>query len=175
MKSAIGIRWVLMTPWVRLDSHSVMVSLAIATTSSAAITRSAVPVTMRDDVTSAGFCDRRTWLSTAPPFCASPDMSRIMLALPSICAAMPSSAPMVRTAAQLAAIDGDEGRAETLEAGIILVAARLVDGALAPHLGLQRLHRNAVRLHRAVAAAFAHRRIDQHPPRRILQRAALAA
>ena len=44
-----------------------------------------------------GMSDSRTWLITAPPFCASPDMSRIMLALPSICAAMPSSAPMVKT------------------------------------------------------------------------------
>ena len=89
--------WVLMTPTVRLASQSVMVSLAAATTSSAAITRSAVPVTMREQVTSAVCSDSRTWLSTAPPFCARPDMSRIMLALPSICAAMPSSAPIVST------------------------------------------------------------------------------
>ena len=80
-----------------------------------------------------------------------------------------------RALAHLAAIDGDEGRAKSFDAGIVLVAARLVDGALAPHLRLQRLDRNAVRLHRTVAAAFAHRRIDQHAARRILQRAALAA
>ncbi len=86
-----------MTPKVRLDSHSEIVSFATATTSSAAITRSAVPVTMREQVTSAVCSDSRTWLNTAPPFCARPDMSRIMLALPSICAAMPSSAPMVST------------------------------------------------------------------------------
>src|SRR3978361_734139 len=55
IKSAVGIRWVLMMPWVRLDSQSVMVSLAAATTSSAAITRSAGPGTMRDDLQSAGF------------------------------------------------------------------------------------------------------------------------
>src|ERR1700755_3720526 len=48
MKSAIGMRWVLMTPWVRPDSHSVMVSLAIATTSSAAITRSVGPLYVRE-------------------------------------------------------------------------------------------------------------------------------
>ena len=78
-------------------SQRVIVSLATATTSSAARSTSAVPVTMREQVTSSVFCDSRTWLSTAPPFCASPDMSRIMLALPSICAAMPSSAPMVST------------------------------------------------------------------------------
>ena len=63
-------------------------------------------------------------------------------------------------AAQLAAVDGDEGRAKALYAGIVLVAGRLVDGALAAHLGFQRLDRNAVRLHRAIAAAFADRRID---------------
>src|SRR5712671_6205318 len=80
-----------------------------------------------------------------------------------------------RAAAQLAAVDGDEGRAKTLQAGIVLVAARLVDGALAAQFGLQRLHRNAVRLYRAIAAAFAYRRIDQYAARRILQRAALAA
>ncbi len=61
-----------MTPWVRPDSHSEMVSLATATTSSAASTRSAVPVTMREQVTSAVCSDSRTWLSTAPPFCARP-------------------------------------------------------------------------------------------------------
>jgi hypothetical protein len=97
MKSAVGMRCVLMMPWVRPDSQSVMVSLDAATTSSAAITRSAVPVTIREQVTSAVCSESRTWLSTAPPFCARPDMSRIMLALPSICAAMPSNAPIVST------------------------------------------------------------------------------
>src|SRR4029078_9205306 len=78
-------------------------------------------------------------------------------------------------AAHLAAVDGDEGRAKTLHAGIVFVAGRLVDGALAPQFGLQRLDRNAVRLHRAVAAAFAHRRIDHDAARRILQKPTFAA
>src|SRR5262249_58539143 len=70
---------------------------------------------------------------------------------------------------------GDERRAEALEAGIVLVAARLVDGAFAPELGLQRLHRHAVRLHAAVAAAFAHQLVDHHALVRIRIGAALAA
>ena len=97
MKSAVGMTWLLMMPTVRVASQSVIVSFDTATTSSAASTRSAVPVTMREQVTSAVCSESRTWLSTAPPFCARPDMSRIMLALPSIWAAMPSSAPMVST------------------------------------------------------------------------------
>ncbi len=80
-----------------------------------------------------------------------------------------------RAAAQLAAIDGDEGRAKAFQAGIVLVASRLVDGALASQFGLQRLHRDAVRLHRAIAAAFAYGRIDDHAASRILHRAAFAA
>src|ERR1700745_939100 len=50
---------------------------------------------------------------------------------------------------------GDKARAEALDAGIVLVAVRLVDLALAAEFGVERLHRNAVRGLRAVAAAFA--------------------
>ena len=131
-----------------------------------------------------------------------PPPTASILALPSICAAMPSSAPMVsyaeaadaadgdavgtiqcrtrgrlgqfaniadpgrRTFAQLTAVDRDEGRTKAFDTGIVLVAGRLVDGALAPEFGLQRLHRNAVRLHRAIATAFADRGIDEHTARR---------
>src|SRR3954451_4260635 len=49
------------------------------------------------------------------------------------------------TAAKLAAIDRYEGRAEALHTGIILVARRLIDRALTPEFGLQRLDRYAVR------------------------------
>src|SRR6185369_7209118 len=80
-----------------------------------------------------------------------------------------------RAAARLAAVDGDEGRAKALYAGIVLVAGRLVDGALAAHLGFERLDRDAIRLHRAIAATLAHRRIDHDAARRILHQAALAA
>ena len=40
---------------------------------------------------------RRTWLITAPFFCASPVKSSTVQPLPSRCAAMPSSAPTVTT------------------------------------------------------------------------------
>src|SRR6202007_887155 len=66
----------------------------------------------------------------------------------------------------LSALHGDEGRAEAVEAGIVLVAARLVDRPLAAELGLQRLDRDAVRGSAAVAAAFADQRVDHHPLRR---------
>ena len=61
---------------------------------------------------------------------------------------------------QLGAVHRDEGRAETLDAGKILVAARLVDGALAAPFGLERLHRHAVRLDAAIAAALADELVD---------------
>ena len=80
-----------------------------------------------------------------------------------------------RARARLAAVDGDEGWAEALHAGIVLVAGGLIDDALAAELGLQRLDRDAVRLHRAVPAAFADGRVDEHAALRILHRAALAA
>src|SRR5262249_30208974 len=62
-----------------------------------------------------------------------------------------------------------------LEAGEILVAARLVDHPLAAELGLERLHRYAVRLHAAVAAAFADELVDDHAAVGIGELAALAA
>src|SRR5262249_14014967 len=61
---------------------------------------------------------------------------------------------------ELRAVHHDERRTEALEAAEILVAARLVDATLAPELGFERLHRDAVRLHAAVAAAFAHELVD---------------
>src|SRR5204863_77190 len=77
-------------------------------------------------------------------------------------------------AMDVAAMHRDEGGTETLQAGIVLVAARLVDLALAAELRLQRFHRDAVRLNRAVAAAFADGVVDEDAPRRILHLAALA-
>ena len=76
---------------------------------------------------------------------------------------------------QLGAVHGDEGRAEALHAGIVLVAARLVDGALAAPFGLQRLHRDAIRFHAAVAAALADQFVDDDALVGIGERAALAA
>ncbi len=68
-----------------------------------------------------------------------------------------------------------EGRAEAVDAGKILVAARLVDAPLAAELGLDRLDRDAVRLHAAVAAALADQFVDDHALVGIGERAALAA
>ena len=78
-------------------------------------------------------------------------------------------------ALELGAVHGDEGRAEAVEAGIVLVAARLVDGALAAPFGHQRLHRDAVRLDAAVAAALADQVVDDDALERIGEGAALAA
>ena len=76
---------------------------------------------------------------------------------------------------QLGAVHGDEGRAETFHAGEVLVAGGLVDGALAAELGFQRLHRDAVRLHAAVAAAFADQFVDDDTLVRIGKLCPLAA
>ena len=156
--------------------------------------RSAVPVTMREQVTSA-VCSRqpdvaqhRAALLREARTCRGscwpcPRYARPCRAArrwsarrcrrrrrPRCCRAAPARAATPAPAdrrssprsagarlAQLAAVDGDEGRAEALDAGIILVAGRLVDGALAAEFGFQRLDRNAVRLHRAIAAALADR------------------
>ena len=61
---------------------------------------------------------------------------------------------------QLGAMHRDERRAEALDAGKVLVAARLIDGALAAPLGLERLHRHAIRFDAAIAAAFADQFVD---------------
>ena len=76
---------------------------------------------------------------------------------------------------ELAAFDGDEAGAKALHAGVVLVAGVLVDAALAAELGLHRLDRQAVGLHRAVAAAFADQFVDDHGLVGRGQRAAFAA
>src|SRR3546814_9178749 len=72
-------------------------------------------------------------------------------------------------------MDGDEAGAEAVHAGEVLVAGRLVDGTLAPELGFHRHHRDAVGLHRAVAAAFADQLVDEGALRRVGIAPALAA
>src|SRR5437763_10995084 len=69
----------------------------------------------------------------------------------------------------------DKTRAEAVDAGIILVAVRLVDLPLAPKFGIERLHRDAVRGLRAVAAAFADEVVDEDALGRIGIEPALAA
>src|SRR5438132_411484 len=68
---------------------------------------------------------------------------------------------------------GEERWAVAAQAGVVLVAGRLVDLGLAPELGLDRVDAQAVRLHAAVAAALAHRLVDDDPHRRVRQLAAL--
>ena len=71
-------------------------------------------------------------------------------------------------------MDRDEAGAEAFDAGEVLVAVGLIDLPLAAPFGIQRLHRDAVRLHRAIAAAFADQIVDEHPLVRIRKGAALA-
>ena len=80
-----------------------------------------------------------------------------------------------RGLARLRAMHGHEGWAEPVDAGKILVARGLVDDALAAELRLERLHRHAVRLHAAVAAAFADEFVDDDALVWIGERAALPA
>src|SRR6185503_5526622 len=63
--------------------------------------------------------------------------------------------------------------AEAVDAGKVLVAARLIDMALAAELGFHRLYRQAVGLDGAVAAAFAHGLVDEDALVRIGEGAAL--
>src|SRR5690606_19697019 len=76
---------------------------------------------------------------------------------------------------QLAAMDSDEGRAEAVEAGEILIAGGLVDAPFAAELGLDRLHGDAVRLDPAIAAALADELVDDDALVGIGEGAALAA
>ncbi len=77
--------------------------------------------------------------------------------------------------AQRAALDGDEARAEAVDAGIVLVAVGLVDLALGAPFGGDRQDRDAVGLVRAVAAALADHVVDDHAAGRVGETAALAA
>ncbi len=77
--------------------------------------------------------------------------------------------------AQLAASYGDEAGAKALDAGKVLVARALVDGALAAELGLQRLHAQAVALHAAIATALADALVDHGTLVGVGHQAALAA
>ena len=71
-------------------------------------------------------------------------------------------------------MNGHEARAEAVDAGEILVAARLIDAPLASEFGLERLDRHAVGDAPAIAAAFADGGIDEGADGRIGPFAALA-
>src|SRR5258708_19800967 len=72
-------------------------------------------------------------------------------------------------------MDRDKTRTKSLDAGIVLVAVRLVDLPLAAEFGVERLHRNAIRGLRAIAAAFADAVVDEDALRRIRIQSPLAA
>ena len=61
---------------------------------------------------------------------------------------------------QLGPVDRNKRRTEPFYAREILVTTRLIDNAFAPPLGLKRLHRDAIRLNAAIAAAFANELVD---------------
>src|SRR5271169_1686413 len=71
-------------------------------------------------------------------------------------------------------MDGYEARAKSLDAGEILVAARLVDAPLTPEFRFQRLDRHAIGDAPAISAAFADLRIDEGALGRVGPFAALA-
>src|SRR5690606_10335808 len=72
------------------------------------------------------------------------------------------------------AVYGDEGGAEPVQAGEVLVAGGLVDTALAAEFGLDGLHGHAVRRNSAVAATLAHQLVDDDAAVGIGKGAALA-
>jgi hypothetical protein len=78
-----------------------------------------------------------------------------------------------RGLADPAPLDRHEGGAEALHAGIVLVAGRLVDGALAAQFRLDRHDGDAVRLHAAIAAALADVGVDEHALVRVGELSAL--
>src|SRR5258708_39301670 len=72
-------------------------------------------------------------------------------------------------------MDRDKTRTKSLDAGIVLVAIRLVDLPFAAEFGVERLHRNAIRGLRAIAAAFTDEVVDEDALRRIRIKSPLAA
>ena len=75
----------------------------------------------------------------------------------------------------LAAFDRNEAGAKPFDAALVFVASALVDAAFAAEFGFQGLDAQAIALTAAVAAAFAHRFIDDDADRGVHHGAALAA
>ena len=73
------------------------------------------------------------------------------------------------------ALDRHETRAETVNAGIILVAGVLIDLSLATKRRFFGYDRQAIGLNRTITAAFTDEIIDNNKLFRILHRAAFAA
>ena len=84
MKAAVGARWLLTTARVRPESMRAIASAPAATTMSQPSSRSAPPTGSRTVWIASGFAAMRTWLITAPFFCARPVLSSTVTPLPSI-------------------------------------------------------------------------------------------
>ena len=97
VKSPVIVSWVFTTTAVCPVRIVARVSAPAVTTASQPSTRSAAPLAIRVVVMSPGRAAIRTWLTTAPPFCASPVWSSTEHPFDSRWAAIPSSAPMVMT------------------------------------------------------------------------------
>src|SRR6266550_602749 len=134
VKSPVIVSWLLTMAWVRPAPSFDSASVPADTTRSQPSRRSAPPDASRTAWICSGVSAMRTWLNTAQPFFA--ELAGLALA-------------------QRPALDRHKARAEAFEAGVILVAARLIDRALAAELGLDRHDRQAVRCGRTIAAAFA--------------------
>ena len=96
-KPAVGEPCAFSAMCVRPSRRRARVSSCTATMGSQASTRSAAAVRTRVVWMSACAGAISTWLQVAPPFCASPAASCVTMPLPSMCAATPSSWPMVIT------------------------------------------------------------------------------
>ena len=77
--------------------------------------------------------------------------------------------------AQLATFNRDKAGAKAFDTTLVFVTGALVDGALATKISFKRLHTQAIALGAAVAAALAHRLIDDDTNRRVDHGAALPA
>ena len=85
------------TARVSAGSHFDSASYPAATARSQPSSSDAPPAEMRRAWIWSWRVATRTWLVTAPNFCARPVMSSTDTPLPSMCAAIPSSAPTVTT------------------------------------------------------------------------------
>ena len=69
----------------------------------------------------------------------------------------------------LRSLHGDEGGAVSVQTRVVGVARGLIDACFAAEFGVDGLYRQAVALDAAVAAAFAHRLVDEDAQRGILE------
>src|SRR5215470_11983365 len=97
VKSPVMVSCVLITARDWPGSRRANASALALTTRSQPSSRSAPPAPSRTACSDSGEAPMRTWLTTAPPFCAMPSWSSTLTPLSSMCAAVPMMAPMVTT------------------------------------------------------------------------------